>query len=127
MQLTLLATRLAIVRFPPESPIPKWVPARGFVSITQTDDELSIICDDAKVPASERAERGWIAMRVSGPLDFSLTGILAALAVPLAEAKVPIFAISTYETDYVLVKGENLAGAVRALRESGHTVGEATP
>lgn len=122
MELTFLDERLAIVRCPPAAPLPKWIPGRGFVSITQTGDELSIICSEEHVPAGERAERGWIALRVAGPLAFSLTGVLASLAVPLAAAKIPIYAISTYDTDYVLVQESRAADAIRVLQTEGHTV-----
>lgn len=119
--LTLLPGRLAICRLPAGASVPEWAPAAGpLVSITRTADELSVVCDEAGVPAEVAAERGWRALRVAGPLDFALTGVLAALAVPLAEAGVSIFALSTYDTDYVLVREADVERAVAALAHAGH-------
>jgi len=84
--------------------------------------ELSVVCADAAVPDGVRAERGWRALTVVGPLDLALTGVLASLAVPLAEAGVAIFAIATFDTDYLLVRRERLSDAVTALRAAGHRV-----
>ena len=92
-------------------------------SITRTADELSVVCAEAAVPDGMQAERGWRALCVDGPLDFALTGILAGLATALAEAGVSIFAVSTFDTDWLLVKEDQRAEAVRALTEAGHTVG----
>ncbi|MEA2380663.1 MAG: uncharacterized protein QOH72_634 [Solirubrobacteraceae bacterium] len=80
------------------------------------------MCAAARVPDGARAESGWRALGVDGPLDFALTGVLAAVAVPLAEAGVSIFAVSTYDTDYVLVRADRLPDAVAALRGAGHSV-----
>lgn len=93
-----------------------------FFFISRTDEELSFVCRAASVPVnSTHIESGWSMMRVSGVLDFSLTGILSNLSGILAEAKVGIFAVSTYNTDYILVKSENLARAAEALTAAGHT------
>ena len=91
-------------------------------SVTRTPDELSIVCSEASVPPTARAQRGWRALEVQGPLDFSLTGVLAALTAPLAQARISIFALSTYDTDYLLVPGEDLARACATLTAAGHTV-----
>ena len=91
-------------------------------SVTRTAAELSIVAPSAAVPPEVRAERDWRALRVAGPLDFALTGILASLAAPLADAGVSIFALSTYDTDYVLVRHPQLDVALAALRAAGHTV-----
>jgi hypothetical protein len=88
----------------------------------RTRAELSVVCAAARVPDGVRAERGWRALAVCGRLDLGLTGVLAGLLAPLAAAGVPIFAVSTYDTDYVLVREERLAEAVAALRAAGHTV-----
>ena len=102
-------------------PIPVWAfSSGGFVSITRTEEELSIVCDERFVPFEFVAvERGFRMLMVEGPLDFSLTGVMASIAGPLAEAGVSMFAISTYDTDYVLVREERLAEAVEALRGAG--------
>jgi hypothetical protein len=97
----------------------------GLHAVVRTVAEVSVVCAAERVPDDVRAERGWRALEVAGPLDFALTGVLAAIAVPLARADVSIFAVSTFDTDYVLVRADRLAAAVRALREAGHRVDEA--
>lgn len=121
MNLQLLPDRLAVCRLAAGAESPDWVSGR-FTSITHTARELSIVCDEHAVPADVRCERGWRALEVEGPLDFGLTGILSSLASPLAEADVSIFAISTFDTDYVLVRSENLPRAIGVLEMSGHSV-----
>jgi hypothetical protein len=127
LDLRVLPGALAIARLDPRDEPPAWAAAaRAGVlhAVVRTADELSIVCPLDAVPGDVRAERGFRALQVAGPLDFGLTGVLAALAVPLAEAGVPVFAIATYDTDYVLVRGEHLADAVAALRAAGHRVGD---
>jgi hypothetical protein len=114
-----LNDRFAICRMPPGDATPHWASnACGFLSITRTAGELSIVCAESAVPPGVQREIGWRIFRVEGPLDFALTGILASIAVPLAEAGVSIFAISTYNTDYVMVKEKDVETAVRALESS---------
>lgn len=126
MNLTMQKERLAIARLAPRAAFPEWaLRAPGFLSICRTAEELSIVCEDSSVPPDTQAERGRRALKVEGPLDFALTGILSALLEPLAAAKISVFAISTYDTDYVLVNEVNLAEAVSALRGAGHLVLEA--
>lgn len=119
-----LEPRLAIVRLPADAGLPWWAAGSTFLSFTRTPDETSIVCDERRVPEPEMAERGYRALRVKGRLRFEATGVLAWLANPLAAARVPIFAISTYDTDYILVPGDRLSRAIEALREAGHTVSE---
>jgi hypothetical protein len=115
--------RLTIGQLSADAPIPAWAAGQAsFCSITRTREELSIVCPENLVPAEVKQENGWRALKVDGPLDFALTGILASLAGPLARAGVSIFALSTYHTDYVLVKDAQLAAAVQALQAAGHTV-----
>jgi hypothetical protein len=125
--LCLLAGRFAICRLPADDAVPAWAAGGPFSSITRTSDELSIVCAEGLAPAGSPGEGGWRVFQVAGPLDFSLTGILAAIASPLAKAGVSIFAVSTFLTDYILVKEENLASAVEALRTAGHSVVGASP
>lgn len=126
MNLTLLAQPLAICRLDAASPVPAWAnTACGFLSVTRTADERSIVCAEAVVPGGIRHEPGWLAFRVEGPLDFGLTGVLASLLEPLARAKVSIFALSTFDTDYILVKAAQADTAARALEAAGHTVAPA--
>ncbi len=120
LTLSILPDRLAICRMEPDDPIPEWANCGGFAAITRTPEELSIVCSDSGIPDGIRCERAWRGFKVQGPLDFSLTGILASLAVPLARANITIFAVSTFDTDYLLVKEEDLARAVSVLEEMGH-------
>lgn len=80
------------------------------------------MCDESEIPAEVHAERGFRALKVVGPLDFSLVGVLASIAMPLAQAGISIFAISTFDTDYILIREQQLPSAVAALREAGHEV-----
>ncbi|HUU37292.1 MAG TPA: ACT domain-containing protein [Candidatus Desulfaltia sp.] len=120
--LSLLPDKLAICRLPPDTGIPKWASGGGILSITRTNDELSIVCAEADVPEEVRSDRGWRCLQVAGPLDLALTGVLASLANPLAAARINIFAVSTFDTDYLLVKEENLARSIDVLIRSGHRV-----
>lgn len=123
LNLELLSEAFAICRLSADSPLPD-IPGGRFVSITRTDDELSLICVEDYVPAAARAEKGWRCLKVAGPLDFSLTGILASLANPLAGAGISIFALSTFDTDYLMVRSTDLEEALRTLAEAGHKVSE---
>ena len=122
LRLSVLPDSLAVCRLSADDPLPPWLPARGFVSVTRTADELSVVCAADAVPPEVRSEPGWRCLVVAGPLDFSLTGILASIASPLGEAGVSLFALSTFDTDYVLVKGNTLEAAAVALQGAGHTV-----
>ena len=113
---------LAVCRLDAGSDLPAWAMAGSFFSVSRTAEEVSIVCMESTVPTDVRAERGWRASKVEGPLDFSLTGILSRIATPLADAGISIFAISTFDTDYVLVKESALEKAKCALTDSGHTV-----
>lgn len=120
LTLSLLPGIFTICRLDPEAIIPDWAKAGGFISITRTSDELSIVCAGAKVPEDVKSDRGWRCLKVEGPLDLSLTGVLASLVNPLAEARINIFALSTFDTDYLLVKEEKVTQAAEVLTRSGH-------
>src|SRR5512147_2541007 len=122
MNLIVLPDPLAICRLGPAEDVPEWAMIGEFVSITHTSDELSIVCADEHVPSDVKADREWRALKVEGPLDLALTGVLASLANPLAGAQINIFAVSTFDTDYLLVKEYNLARACDVLRQAGHVV-----
>ncbi len=122
MTLEPIAQLMAVCRLSPDQKIPDWALRSKFLSITKTDDELSIVCDNDIVPPGLTAERGWRALTVTGPLDFTLTGVLHSILTPLAEAKISIFAISTYDTDFVLIKNELFDIAIQHLRKSGHEI-----
>lgn len=119
--LDLLSDSFAVCRLDPDAPMPTWAGGR-FLTVSRTPDELSLTLPEYLVPAEVRAERGWRLLKVRGPLDMTLVGILASLAVPLAQANVSIFAISTYDTDYLLVRARQLEAAIAALEHAGHTV-----
>jgi hypothetical protein len=107
--------RMAICRLPMDKPIPEWVYGEGFWSVTRTDEECSVVCDEEQLPDEIEAERNWLALKVKGPLDFSLTGILSSLLDPLAGAGISVFALSTYNTDYLLIKADRYGEALSVL------------
>ena len=116
--LRLLPGRLAVCRFEPHDPLPAWAfhDEATFWSLTRTPDELSLVCDEDAVPPSvARVEPGWRAFRLEGPIPFAETGVLAGLASPLAAAGIPLFALSTFDTDLVLVQERDLERAIAAL------------
>ncbi len=122
LQLTLLPATYAISRLAPDAPIPAWVTTAPVFSITRTADELSIVAPESVTPGDIRSERGWRALKLEGPFDFALTGVLASVLQPLADARISIFAISTFDTDYVLVRAGALDAARSALRAAGHRI-----
>ncbi|MCP2169587.1 ACT domain-containing protein [Goodfellowiella coeruleoviolacea] len=112
----------------PVDALPLDLPKPAFVSVTRTaEGELSLVCPTEFAPAAAVAEPGWRLLSVRGPLEFTLTGIMAALAGALAAAGVALFAVSTFDTDHLLVKQHDLESAVRALRAAGHRVHLPTP
>jgi len=92
----------------------------GFFCVTQTADELSIVCEESRVPAGVRVEKDWVALKLEGPFPFSMTGVLMSFLQPLAEAGIAIFAVSTFDTDYVLMRREKLEEGIKALGTAGH-------
>jgi len=128
VQLELLTGAHAVCRFEPGAHVPAWAqPAEGaeanaLFSFTRTSEELSIVCPEELVPADADRSGEWRALRVAGTIEHGTTGVLASLATPLAEAAIPIFVVSTFDTDYLLVPGSGLGAAIRALRVGGHEV-----
>ncbi len=122
LRLRLAPGRLGVARLAPEAPFPDWAGGSPIVSLTRTADELSVVCAEDQIPLEIRAERGFRALCVEGPLDFSLTGVLASLARALADAGVPLLAIGTHDTDWLLVPETFVAAAGKALRAAGHEV-----
>lgn len=121
MDLELLPAELAICRLDPGDAIPSW--ARGdLVAIIRTGEELAIVCDADSMPDGLDCSRGWRALRVAGTLDLSLSGVLAHILAPLADAEVPIFSVSSFDTDYVLVPASGLEQAREALARVGHSI-----
>lgn len=122
LHLTVGMERLAVCRLAPDAPVPPLPLRAALVALTLTRDELSLVVPEDAAPPGAQVEAGWRALRVAGPLDFALTGILAALAEPLARAGVSLFALSTYDTDYILVREAQLPRALETLRAAGHTI-----
>jgi uncharacterized protein len=112
----------AICRLEPGAEVPPWASGKKFLTMSKTTTELSIVCEEKGVPGQAHAERRRRLLQVEGTLPFSLTGVLAAIAAPLAEAQVSIFAVSTYDTDYVLVEEGELEKAIRVLEIAGHAI-----
>ena len=121
MNIHLLAEELAVARLNPTEEIPAWAVARRhFLAITYTEDELSIVCDRQLVPADVRCEKDWRAPKIVGPLDFSMVGILAPIATLSAQHTIPIFVLSTFDTDYILVRSGLIDQAQEALLQAGY-------
>ena len=119
--LSVLPDELAICRFNLDY---RWsLPQQGsFMSVTRTEDEISVVCPVESVSEDARVDEGWRALKVHGPIPFEMTGVLASIINPLADAKIPVFAMATFDTDYVLVRQETLERAAEALRKAGHLV-----
>lgn len=122
LSLRVLPGSFALVRLDPALPVPAWASGGALSSVTRTADELSIVCEAERAPAGVAAHSDWRCLAVAGPLDLSAVGILAALTDALAEVGVSLFAISTFDTDYLLVRSAALETAVDALRRRGHSV-----
>jgi hypothetical protein len=122
LELTLLPERFAISRLAADAPIPGWAMEGAFFSITRTGDELSVVCELARVPVGVQSQSGWRVFKVHGPFVLTEIGVLSALATPLADAKLSLFAVSTFDTDYLLVASETLSAAVAALERAGHKI-----
>jgi hypothetical protein len=123
-KLELLPDVYAVCRLDRDAPAPDWATSGLFSSVTRTVAELSVVCPDACVPVGVKKESGWRVLMVVGPLDFSLTGVLAPLTGPLAREGISVFALSTYDTDYLLVKEEQLGKAIQVLKAEGYEVKE---
>jgi hypothetical protein len=122
LELSVLPERFAVCRLGLSSPLPAWLPDKGFVCVTRTADELSIVCDQACVPSSVKSQRGRAILSVHGPVEFSEVGVLAALAVPVADAGISIFVVSTFDTDHLIVAEEDLGRTIAALTAAGHKI-----
>ncbi|MFW6022407.1 MAG: ACT domain-containing protein [Halanaerobiaceae bacterium] len=118
LTLNVLEERSSICKMDNNSPIPMWVlKNRNFYSITKTSDELSIISLEKLVPEDVKQEKGWRALKIDGNLDFSLVGIVSSITGILAEMEISVFVMSTYNTDYIFIKEENMSRALETLRE----------
>ena len=129
-QLTLewLPGRYAVCRLDADAPVPGWaLDSRRFISITRTDLELSIVCDESIVPADVKSQRGFAAMPIVGQEDMATIGIFAKLTTALAEARLPVFVLSTYDTDYLMVRAQFAAQAADALIGAGCSIVNRAP
>lgn len=124
LTLKVIPGSFAICQFPPQTELPEGVLHLPFWSATRTSQELSLVLPEGHIPLGCRAEHGWRALEVAGPLDFNLTGILASIAQPLAAAGISIFALSTYNTDYILLRTTVFQTACLALTENGFIIEE---
>ena len=122
LSLTLLAERLAVCRLDPDSTVPDWIDRTAFYSVTRTEEELTVVCAEALVAKGTVSETGWRCFKVEGPLDFSEIGIIFSLTQPLAQNRVSVFVISTFDTDYFMVKEKDLAKTIDVLTAAGHEI-----
>jgi len=124
LTLSILPHQYAVSRLDPNGHIPSWaLLGDDFVSLTRTSSELSVVCMQENVPLEDtKVERGWYCLKVNGPFDFSVAGIHASLAMPLADADISALSIATYETDHLLIKEEDLERTIQILTQAGHTV-----
>jgi len=122
LKMKLLKGRYGVCRLDKTEFIPKWAKNSDFLSITRTLDELSIVCIEDSIPSYIKYEKDWRILKIEGPLDFSLIGILASISAILAQKGISIFAISTYDTDYILVKNKDISSAIVALTDEGYEI-----
>ncbi len=123
LALSLQLGSYAVCRLEPAAPLPDWALAAPHWSITRTRDELSVVVPEEYVPGNVVASRGWQLIRFAGPMPLDQSGILVSVTAPLAAARVSVFAMATYDTDYILIPVAQRKAAVAALEAAGHTVG----
>src|SRR2546423_9238735 len=124
LSLSLLPHTYAVCQFHPDKHIPYWALMGDFVSLTRTNEELSIACQEDNVPDDIEAERGWRCLQGQGAFDFSAAGVHASLAIPLAEADISVLAVGTYATDYLLIQSENVGRVFHAFEPARHYNGQ---
>jgi uncharacterized protein len=122
LTMKLLKERFGVCRLNKKSEIPEWVQNGDFYSITKTMDELSIVCLQDNIPDNVKCEKDWRVLKVEGPLEFSLIGVLSSISTILAFKKISIFAISTYDTDYILIKDKDIDNAINALSDERYEI-----
>ena len=122
LTMKLLENTFCVVRLDKDAIIPKWINKDSFYSITRTDDEFSIVCLQDSVPLDIKIEKDWKILKIVGVLDFSLIGILASISTLLAANKISIFVISTYDTDYILVKNDKIEATIKILGENNYEI-----
>jgi len=114
--------RLAVCRLDSMSPIPSEALKTAFWSLTRTGSELSVVTEEEGAPQNWPSEKGWRCLRVDGPLEFDVIGVISSISSVLADAQIPIFVISTYDTDYILIHQKHLEKGITALQKAGHIV-----
>jgi uncharacterized protein len=114
--------RLAVVRLNPGTAVPSWAWTSPLSAVVCTPDELSVVCDERVVPGNLKAERDWVALMLEGPFPFSMTGVLSSLLGPLAASQVSVFVLSTFDTDCILVKADQVEQAKQVLRGEGYNI-----
>ena len=124
MALRVLDARLSVCRLPPHGPWPSPVGSTSIFSVTRTEHETSVVCPETHEPSGAVIEPGWRCLEVVGPLDFGMVGVMAGIRDWLARAAVSVFVVSTYDTDYILVRGQHLDDAVSSLARDGYQVSE---
>ncbi len=122
LTMRLLKDRYGVCRLVKNEPIPEWAKNSPFYSITKTSDELSIVCSQDSIPNDIKCEKDWRILKVEGTLDFSLIGILSSISTILAQKEISIFAVSTYDTDYILVKEKDIKKAISALSSEQYEI-----
>lgn len=122
LTMKLLKEKYGVCRLDRTEAIPEWAKSSEFSSITRTQDELSIVCFEGNIPDGIKCEKDWRILKVQGPLDFSLIGILSSISSILAQKSISIFAVSTYDTDYILVKNKDLDNAIKSLAKERYEV-----
>ena len=122
LKISVLPGNFAVCRLGPDDPIPDWIKPGLFVNVTRTADELSVVCEEDVVPADVVAVKGWACLKVEGPFDFSEVGVIASISRILAESEISLLSLSTFETDYILLKWNQVEAAVEALKAGGHSV-----
>jgi hypothetical protein len=122
LTINILPDTYSIYRFKSESEIPGWIYSSEFCSITKTKDEISVVASQADEAVDLQCNRDWRVLKIAGPLDFSLIGIVADVSTALSDKNIPLFIISTYDTDYILVKQNDLIAGIKALEEKGHKI-----
>ncbi|HHW00782.1 MAG TPA: ACT domain-containing protein [Clostridiaceae bacterium] len=122
LTMKLLKGKYGVCRLDKTDLIPEWAQNSDFISITRTLDELSIVCAEESIPGHVKCEKDWRILKIEGPLDFSLIGILAKISTILSEKRISIFAVSTYDTDYILVKNKDIDSAIAALVNEGNEI-----
>ena len=120
LRFSIIPGRFVVSRLAPAAAIPEWIQSGPFACVTRTGDELSVVSLAASVPGDVQSEKGWMCLKLLGPFPFQETGILASIVNPLAQAGIPIFALSTFDTDYVLLKEEDRERALATLLDAGH-------